>query len=76
VVDVVGQTINGRAAHIFDALSTWSSLQAHDAAAEPEPRKVNPTRLFVRLPTPTAVYRNPRGTSPTANAYAALTNSP
>src|SRR5262245_63959407 len=27
----------GRAAHIFDALSTRSSLQAHDAATEPEP---------------------------------------
>jgi hypothetical protein len=31
VVDVGGQTLNGRAVHVFDALSTTRSLQAHDA---------------------------------------------
>ena len=38
VVDVVGQTLNGRAAHFFDALSTSRSLQAHDATTEPKSR--------------------------------------
>jgi hypothetical protein len=37
VVDVVGQTLNGRAAHVFDALSTTWSLRAHDATKEPNP---------------------------------------
>ena len=36
VVDVVGQTLNGRAADIFDALSTMRSLQIHDATTEPK----------------------------------------
>src|SRR5262252_2501990 len=51
VVDDVGQTVNGRAAHIFDALSTMQSLQAHDAITEPKSRERHPTHLFIRLPT-------------------------
>ena len=38
VVDVVGHTLNGRAAHIFNTLSTMRSPQAHDATTEPKSR--------------------------------------
>jgi|SRR5262245_47198576 len=48
VVDVAGQTLNGRAAYIFDALLTTrlSGLMTHP----PSPREGHPTRLFIRLP--------------------------
>src|SRR5262245_1934910 len=62
VVDVVGQTLNGRAAHIFEAHSTTRTLRAHDATTKPKSQPHgNPTRPFIRLPTQQE-RRSPRET--------------
>jgi len=46
VVDVVGQTVNGRAAHIFDALSaTHGRLAFHGATPQPASKLI----LFLGL---------------------------
>ena len=39
IVDVVGQTLNRRAAHIFDTLSTMGNLQPHDATPSQNPAR-------------------------------------
>ena len=70
VVDDVGQTVNGRAAHIFDALSTMQSLQAHDAITEPNPRET-PYAPFHKIAYSATTYRNPRETPPSGVAPAA-----
>src|SRR5262245_28871832 len=61
VVDVVGQTPNARAAHIFDALSTTRSLRAHGATTEAKIPLLTPLQ---RIANSTTVYRNPRDTPP------------